>query len=284
MLIIRTVIRLFACGAVVLLAGAAIAQPPSDSNLEYQGARPSYAEGSAPFADDNPGQGSIFSPFHSINVEPRWEPFAPAETSGYGNGPRPNVGYFGSYERVFWSISKPTTADIGSATAQRFFIGPSGTEEFVTNSGNTGFILANGAWGNRWELGYIDTDNYGWLTSILDHVSQGQYHRFQGSQVLFNDPGNLLSGLIPIIDPNTGQATVGISEEIPRFNNMVAKNLAILNGVEVMRFYRAPRLHNGGFFELLYGVRWFQLDDAFSVYAAGNLLDVTYWATRRKTT
>ena len=159
-------------------------------------------------------------------------------------------------------------------------LGQTGLSRSLTNSGDTGFILANGAWGNRWEFGYIDTDNYGWLTSILDHISQGQYHRFFGAQVLFDDPGNLLAGLIPVVDPLTGQASIQVKDEIPNFTNMVAKNLAIVNGVEVTRFYRAPRLHNGGFFELLYGVRWFQLDDAFSVYAAGNLLDVTFWGTR----
>ena len=60
---------------------------------------------------------------HSVPaVQPgefRAEPglFGPAETSGYGNGPRPNIGYFGSYERLYWSFAKPSFSVVGSETA-----------------------------------------------------------------------------------------------------------------------------------------------------------------------
>ncbi len=75
--------------------------------------------------------------------------------------------------------------------------------------------------------------------------------------------------------------------------------LTTLNGVELTRMYRAPRLHNGGFFEILYGARWFQIDDAFRVTGFGrgagtfaitilgttntwplNILDGSQWTTR----
>jgi hypothetical protein len=48
------------------------------------------------------------------------------------------------------------------------------------------------------------------------------------------------------------------------------KNILQLNGVELSRFYRARQLHNGAFFEVLYGVRWFNLNDTFSARAFGN--------------
>ncbi len=72
--------------------------------------------GSAPYSDDNPTSGHDFLPFHSTNVEPTFEPFVsplPVRSSGYGNGPRPHIGFWASYERVFWSLSKPTEATGG---------------------------------------------------------------------------------------------------------------------------------------------------------------------------
>ncbi len=296
---------------------------PANSNLQYQSPTPVYENGSAPFADDNPEYGHNFSPFNPVHFEPDFEMFAPAETSGYGNGPRAKIGYFGSYERLFWSISKPATAQIGSPTAQGFAPGPGGlVDQFNTNSADTGFLLANGAWGNRWELGYVDDDNYGWLVGILDHISQAQYHVFNGANVLFNDPGDLLSGFVPFIDPVTGAIidrdinnnhvfgrfgldvgvvnpnpppprvyfgnptvpapvdTGDLVHVVPNFFWLIAKNLTQINGTEVMRMYRAPRLHNGGYFELLYGARWLQVNDTFMVMGIGGLLDNSTWSTR----
>jgi hypothetical protein len=54
------------------------------------------------------------------------------------------------------------------------------------------------------------------------------------------------------------------------FANLRMKNILQLNGVELTRFYRARRLHSGAYFELLYGARWFQVNDTFTVEADGN--------------
>src|SRR5205823_2611497 len=121
-----------------------------NSNLDLHGTSPTYENAGAPFADANPGFGNRFFPFHPMDFEQPADPLGPAETSEYGNGPRPKVGCFFSFERVFWSLSKPIIADIGSPTAEGFGIGPSGTvPQFNSNSADTGFLTANGAWGNR---------------------------------------------------------------------------------------------------------------------------------------
>src|SRR3569832_216911 len=183
MLIRRTAIWLLTLGALVSLAERAIAQP-AHSGVQYQTPTPTYENGSAPFSEDNPG-GHDFSPFKPVGFEPEFNWFGPSETSAYGKGPKPNVGYFFSYERVFWSLSKPESADIGSPTATgvgvsfpngvifnpNIPIGIQGIPTILTNTVNTSYFTANGAWGNRWDLGYMDTDDYGWLVSVLDHVS-----------------------------------------------------------------------------------------------------------------
>jgi hypothetical protein len=67
---------------------------------------------------------------------------------------------------------------------------------------------------------------------------------------------------------------------IPRFETLTVTNRCTLNGVEIMRTYRAPRLHNGGNLEVMYGARFFQLDDRFSFWGSGGVLDSTTFKHR----
>lgn len=303
----RSVARLIACLTLVGLAGTASAQVPANSNLDYSNPTQSWENGSPPFAESAPRSHRFFQPFHPVGFEPKWDWFAPAETSTYGNGPRAHIGFFGSYERVYWSLSKPTRATIGSETASGprvndlFFLLPEVPPSITLpaiNTLDTGFMQANGAWGNRWELGYVDTDNYGWLVSVLDHVSQGQYKVALGAQLQFNDPLVVdPQGLNPLIGglltgwwkENADDPRIAVGKMAVDFDTVLLKNQAYLNGVELMRMYRAPRLHHGGYFELLYGVRWLQLSDTQQVIAfvnpniisaAPNPLSDSEWSTR----
>ena len=63
-----------------------------------------------------------------------------------------------------------------------------------SNSATTALFSSRFGTGNRWEFGYMDTDDYGWLVSILDHVSSGQNISVPGGTVLFNDPTGFLQG------------------------------------------------------------------------------------------
>lgn len=256
MVIRRTAIRLLAWLALGLLATRAVAQP-AHSNLNYQDVKPTYELGNAEYSDPVPGPHANFLGFNPVDFEPFVRPFGPAETSGYGNGPRPKVGFFGSFERVYWVFSKPQVAVVGSETAGGFVQFNTLLPTTLRNTVDTGEFEANPAWGNRIELGYIDTNDYGWLASVLDHVSQGQFHQYQNAQVLFDDPlGYLNTNLFTIF--NLGKFP-------PIFQFLNLKNVTRLNGLELMRLYRAPRMHNGGYFDVMYGVRFLQLDDTFSV-------------------
>jgi hypothetical protein len=282
MLIRRTAIWLLTLGALVLWAGRAVAQP-AHSGVQYQTPQPTYEHGSAPFSEDNP-RGHDISPFKPVGFEPEFDWFAPTETSGYGKGPKPNVGYFFSYERLYWSLSKPESAQIGSPTATGAGvsfpngvvfntgepIGIQGIPTIYTNTIDTSYFTANGAWGNRWEVGYMDTDDYGWMVSVLDHVSQSQYKEHQNAIIQFDDPGNQLEGtdgsFVVLLTPPFITLEFVTEGKIPiRFDRLQVQNIARLNGVEVTRMYRARQLHSGGWFELDYGVRWLQLQDTYTI-------------------
>lgn len=280
MLIRRTAIWLLTLGALVSMAERAVAQP-AHSGVQYQTPGPTYENGSAPFSEDSPG-GHDFSPFKPVGFEPEFNWFAPAETSSYGKGPKPNVGYFFSFERVYWSLSKPESAEIGSPTATGVGvsfpdgvvfntgvpIGRQGIPTIYSNTIDTSYFTANGAWGNRWDVGYMDTDDYGWMVSVLDHVSQSQYKEHQNAIINFDDPGNQLEGTVGgtilVLPGFTFEIVTG--GKIPiRFDRLQVQNIARLNGVELDRMYRARQLHSGAWFELLYGVRWLQLQDTYNV-------------------
>jgi hypothetical protein len=176
------------------------------------------------------------------------------------------VGWWFSYERAFWSLSQPDRSEIGAPPLNLpiipvppFFGGD--PVQPVDNS----FIRAIGAWGNRWEVGYMDNTNYGWFVSVLDHISQGQYQIVNEPIITFGDPNQLLEAFL--IDP-PDVFDVG---QIPgAFRVLEMKSQTILNGVELSREYRAARLHKGGYLEVIYGARWFQIDDSFIVKGFGN--------------
>lgn len=263
MAIKRTAIWLLAWSGLLLLAGRALAQP-AHSNLSYQVPHPTYENGPAPFSDDTPGPRHPISPFHPVNFEPQFDWFAPAETSGYGRGPRPHIGYFFSYERLFWSLSSPKHAWVGSTNGP---FNPFIIPDFFPNgpSVDNSWIGATGAWGNRWEWGGIDTDDYGWLVSVLDHVSQGQFRSDWSPAIPLGDPNGILDGFVTFL-----AVPVNVGQTPYMFQEIRMENQLYLNGVELTRFYRARRLHSGAYFELLYGTRWFQINDTFVATATGN--------------
>ncbi len=272
----RTAIWLFACIAVVLATRGALAQIPADSGADYPGPGQSYEHGGAPFAAGEPQSWTHGAfPVSPGHVGSYAQPFAPAETSEFGNGPHAHEGWFFGYQRLVWSFSQPDSIFIGAPPIDSF-------PAFGTNSFNptslqqidNSFIKAVPAWGNRWELGYMDDTDYGFLVSILDHVNQGQYDTKHNPFLTFGDPEGILEAAVRVPIPDTDppvSVIVGVGQLPGAFELLQMRNITTLNGVEAMRTYRAPRLHRGGYFEVLYGVRWFQMVDGFEFWGTGNL-------------
>ncbi len=304
----RTAIWLFTCVAVVLATSGALAQIPADSGADYPGPGQSYELGGAPFAAGEPTSWTHGAfPVTPGHVGSYAQPFGPAQTSEYGNGQRANEGWFFGYQRLAWSLSRPDTSYLGAhpiGTVPAFGTNPLVPANALTIDNS--FIRAVIGWGNRWEFGYMDDTNHGFLVSVLDHVSQGQYdtkstpfgslvNNFLGAGhpfITFGDPDGLLHAYGTL-----GGVVVSDLGQLPgAFDTILMRNITTLNGVEAMRTYRAPRLHNNGYFEVMYGVRWFQMVDGFETWAYNNffstssvaignsivpynILNASYWGT-----
>ncbi len=310
---------------ILLLASAARAQQ-TPQNMDN-----TYAYGNAEYsnADTTPHKG--WTPFAPVGFLMDWQPFAPADISDYGNGPKPKVGFFFNYDRLEWTISRPTITTVGNPNMAGYFLEPGGTWNnaptvtpfgqaglfpggvvgtgtlggtfYETNGDNTSQLRSKFGPGNRWEFGYMDTNDYGWLVSVLDNVSQNQTYAGEGGAVLFYDPTGFLQGYVAPVSTGGGTGgggTTGSGDAdlngngiagrdgnvttmapalpdtgdertwIPRFQYLSYSLHTALNGVEIMRMYRLPRLHHGGQLDLIYGVRYFQLADRFDVFGANN--------------
>ncbi len=96
---------------------------------------------------------------------------APADLSLYGNYPKPNYGWFGKAEGIYWTISSPDTTTIGRSGFE-----PAASDGdrliFQSNTADTGWIESDPQWGNRLEVGYMGDDDKGWLVSGFKTTSQ----------------------------------------------------------------------------------------------------------------
>jgi hypothetical protein len=220
-------------------------------------------------------QAQHWSPFGPSEVRYDFEMFKAPDLSTYPN-PKSNHGIFLQYDRLYWGMSKPASAQIGSTTAAPAIVNsytglpfpgviPPPFAPFPDfNSVDTGHLTGQGGWGNRWEIGYMDPENVGWMVSILDHVQQNQTYFFQDVQLQFDDPGQWLQGYTRLTTP-LGIVFVDQGKMVTAFDNLSYANSTTLGGVELVRMNRGPVLHGGGFFDVLYGARWFQLGDRFTV-------------------
>ncbi len=82
----------------------------------------------------------LVSPFaYPDQFNPDFQFFAPAEIDTFGGYPDANIGWFASYERLYWNVTRP------AAQAQSF--------------------QGDFTWGNRYDIGFMTEDEHGWLFS-----------------------------------------------------------------------------------------------------------------------
>ncbi len=250
--------------------------------------------------------------------------FDHADLSEYGTANRAKTGFFFQYDRLIWGFTGPDKTDIGNAQAEGVInntittIVPGFPPTIVTTNVNfinnntldTGFANNDYVWGNRWELGYMDDNDHGWMASIA-HVHN--YHpelRARNATIAFGDPfgvntqfvdfngdgidddlnGNFIFGntspfnfdasfppdgtLDTYLGPDFGDLfSLPVS-----FGNIYAFQRTSYSSYEVMHLYRWDPLHSGATVEWLCGLRYTQISDDFNLFGSagtGLITDMT---------
>ncbi len=132
-----------------------------------------------------------YVPFGPIQNTPDWDWFAPVTDHIMDQAQSQSDGYFFSYERLHWWLSKSDRAQVGAEAPQSvnafyshsvqsvyddaelsqrtLFVAPGGFVDFGNSVTSSNPVTING-WGNRWELGYVQ-DRWGWMVSVLDRMN-----------------------------------------------------------------------------------------------------------------
>jgi hypothetical protein len=131
-----------------------------------------------------------YVPFGPIQNTPDWDWFAPVTDHLMDQAQKQSDGYFFSYERLHWWLSKSDRAQVGADVPQSvnafyshsvqsiyddaelsqrtLFVAPGGFVDFGNSVTSSNPVTVNG-WGNRWEVGYVE-DRWGLMVSVLDRM------------------------------------------------------------------------------------------------------------------
>lgn len=166
--------------------------------------------------------------------DPDYQFFAPADVDPYSGGQEPNVGFYGSYSRMYINVSRPEGSD-------SLFSGFDG--DFT--------------WGNRLDIGYMTPERIGWMTSVWHIAGPNEYLNLTQERLNRRNEDDPSDGL-------GGDVTDGIlpQDRNPRTYDLSASmNVARFTSFEINRVFRRKELHYGGLFEPFIGMRYMKFID-----------------------
>ncbi|MEM8733896.1 MAG: hypothetical protein AAGG44_06735, partial [Planctomycetota bacterium] len=181
--------------------------------------------------------GQVFHPFGDpLDVDPDWQFFAPvdvAELTEMSPRKRNNTGWFGSYDRTYLWVSRPEYAA-------------------AANSGDFG-------WGNRYDVGFMNEEDRGWLVSFRNIGGPNTYNRntvTRLDRVNANDTGDPVNN--PIVppedanDPQLGYRAYVLGQSVNVFG---------MTNFELNRTWRLSPYRYGGMLEPMLGLKYTTIKD-----------------------
>lgn len=227
--------------------------------------------------------------------------FAPAQVESFGGGRRANEGFFISGEYLRWSISKPDVTSIGlpstndtddTGDKRQVFAGFDDNGDPVMGEQRStldnSFIGAKFSDGSRVDLGYIE-GHQGWLFSYTYLSTLGRTHGVASADIVFADkefgdpPHYYLEGYVddalttirnlpvrftaPYIEDIEADEG-GDPDSLPEPSwGVMMENLTEHWSTELNYIYRCHPTRRGTTWELFLGVRYFELNEDFNVWA-----------------
>lgn len=173
---------------------------------------------------------------------PDFQFFAPSQVDPYSGGEAPNVGFYGTYDRLLINVSRPE-----------------GDSSF--NSEYNGDFTS----GYRFDLGYMTPERQGWGVSMWHFGGPNVYEVVPQERINRRNDDDPSDGLDP---PDGGGGGGGATEAVlPQDKNprtyflSDSINVAKFSSFEINRIFRKHELHYGGVFEPFIGVRYMQFVD-----------------------
>lgn len=229
-------------------------------------------------------------------------PFAPANLSPYGGGPRPHEGFFFTFDELYWNIQRADTAIIGASQGRRAVTNSSAItgaaaapfyeiDAIIQNTNlDTGALGNATQWGERIEFGRVYEHN-GWQFSYYSIRRFNQQFNMPNVEMSFIDPAIYVDPFQP--DPNARYAgpprtndlhgllyglvrlraiagfPVTVFDDLPViFTNVSVTNTIDTWGVQLEYLRRTHPLHYGAYMEWFFGGRYLQFDETFDVQAS----------------
>jgi hypothetical protein len=164
--------------------------------------------------------------------QPEFQFFAPPEVSDFSGGEPPNTGIYGSFDRTYVNVSRPS-------------------DETSFNSEGQGDFT----WGNRMEIGYMTEEKSGWQ-GVLWHVN-GPNETFTNAEDVSTVPITIGGATLStqILDP----VAVGTINQFK------------MSSFELNKVWRRKEFHNGAVLEPLVGFRYINARDFFQRQEAAEI-------------
>jgi hypothetical protein len=177
----------------------------------------------------------LFKPFAFPPIESDFQFFAPADVDTYGGGPTAKTGWFADYDRVYMNVQRP----------------------------NDSYDLSNKmgdfTWGNRFDIGYVDDDQKGWIFTgwHIDGPNENVIVVAERINRAMTTGVPIEAAIFPLRDNNlrlTGSRDYLVTNSV---------NVADMSGAELNRTWQLDQLHYGARLTPLVGVRYVKFVDFY---------------------
>jgi hypothetical protein len=205
--------------------------------------------------------------------------FAPAEFDQFGGGPRASEGLFFRFDGLCWWILPPEVDPIGNPgdTETVFFAPDKSTTQHNTHDNSQ--LQAVQVWGQRHEIGYI-RGHHGFMASLFDLNDQVQRLTFSDMDMVFDDQPigiddrpRLFGYVADILEADDTSVTYYnfVLRKLPvSFETVQVENRVSLWGAEANYLFRTHPVRRAGIFEFLFGVRYLEFEELFSIDGFGD--------------
>ena len=215
------------------------------------------------FADDPYTHTTPFiDPFE---FDPDFQLFKPFDPDTYGGPPKPRVGWFFNYDRMYIAMSRPSSGGTNGLAGN--FIGANQLPDAVNAplpepiDGNVSQVADTHdfTYGNRIDVGFMTEEDHGWLLSFVKVNNPNV--ALVNTNFTNGNPDSPRGPTDPLTLPNITVYGDLLGDWLGP--HTVSINAGTFNSVELMKIFRTERLHNDVVVEPMVGMRYIEFRDDF---------------------